>query len=72
MKKLTERQKEMNAMFQIEGLLEIVYTAHCTQCGQDQSDNTDESAFAEKLYRLGWRSTDQDDLYCPDCAKSLT
>jgi hypothetical protein len=56
---------------QIEECLGVVYTAVCDQCGVDQSDNTDETAFAAKLYDLGWRRNDNGVLFCPTCAPKV-
>jgi hypothetical protein len=64
-------KKEIEQTGMIEGLLETVYTAVCSHCAVDHSDNTDESAFAQKLFKLGWRPDDNDQLFCPSCAKKL-
>lgn len=63
-----EKQAEMDA-FQIEELLECVYTAICGRCGAQKDDNTTESDFARKLQSEGWRVSDDDELICPKCAK---
>jgi hypothetical protein len=66
---IAKMRKDMAQLAAIENALEVVYTAHCDQCGIDHSDNTDEMSFAEKLQKLGWRCNDADVLFCPQCAK---